>query len=69
MHLAGRCTHCGRCSAVCPVGIDHTKFHQPVDQYVEKTFDFKPGEANDAAPVFSTANMQEKDDFPEKIKG
>lgn len=68
MHLAGRCTGCGRCTAVCPASIDHTKFHQPVNQYVEKTFDFKSGQVDDASPVFSTAKMHEKADFPEKIK-
>lgn len=65
MHLAGRCTNCGRCSEVCPVSIDHDGINKPLAQYVLDTFEIKAGEQNDKAPLFSAANMNESEDFPE----
>lgn len=63
IHLAGRCIGCGMCSSVCPVAIPHEEFHMPCAIYVADTFGFKPGLNSEGLPLFSCANMEEKEDF------
>lgn len=65
MHLAGRCTHCGRCTQVCPVGIQHDHFHRPLSKFVTDAFDYQPGEAGGDS-LLAQAQMEEKLDFMDK---
>jgi len=59
MHLAGRCSDCGACGAVCPVGIPiHLLSHAMMD-WVKENF----GESTEKGNVLSTFKPDDKDNF------
>jgi len=42
-HLAGRCTNCGECERVCPMGIPLSLLTRKMAQVVKDLFQFEPG--------------------------
>jgi ferredoxin len=59
MHLAGRCSDCGSCGAVCPMGIPiHLLTHHIAEQ-VKENF----GETDDKGNVLSTFKPDDKENF------
>jgi len=43
VHLAGRCTECGECMRVCPVGIPVTLLMEKMNHIVKDLFDYEAG--------------------------
>lgn len=42
-HLVGRCTNCGECDRVCPVGIPLRRITRKLEKDTREIFDFEPG--------------------------
>lgn len=43
MHLAGRCTECGECERVCPMGIPVTLIKEELNKITKELLDFEAG--------------------------
>ena len=65
MHAAGRCTGCGECERVCPMGIPLSLIGKKLHMDVEEMFGFQPGADPDALPVFGSFEMTDPDPCPE----
>jgi len=54
LHMAGRCTNCGECERVCPVGIPLNTLMRKMARTVQEDFGFEAGaSSNDVAALAS----------------
>lgn len=60
MHLAGRCTGCGECERVCPLGIPVLTLKRKLNQIVKDLFDYEAGTDLESVPPFLTFQLREK---------
>jgi formate dehydrogenase (coenzyme F420) beta subunit len=54
MHQAGRCSQCGECTRVCPVGIPVHELAREIEGLVGDMFDYKAGIDFEADPVLGS---------------
>ena len=66
LHLAGRCTNCGECERVCPVGIPITMLMRKMGRVVRDDFGFEPGATPDQRPPL--VSFAPNDPDPEEVK-
>ena len=59
MHMAGRCSDCGACGEVCPVGIPIHLLSHGMTQWVDENF----GESTEKGNVLSIFKPDDKDNF------
>jgi formate dehydrogenase subunit beta len=62
-HLVGRCTECGECDRVCPVGIPLTLLNTKMAEEVKKAFDYSAGESLESAPAMVTYQVGDPEGF------
>lgn len=62
-HLVGRCTGCGECDRVCPVGIPLSLLNAKMITEVEEAFDYVTGMDVGAVPALATFQVDDPDDF------
>ena len=62
-HMAGRCVDCGACSAVCPVGIDFSRYLLRLEKSVRKRFDYKAGLNPAETPPLQTYKTSDPEEF------
>ncbi|MGL4942361.1 MAG: 4Fe-4S dicluster domain-containing protein [Thermoguttaceae bacterium] len=63
-HLAGRCTMCGSCGAVCPVGIDLGLLNASLAKTAEEQFDgFRSGYDPNVLPVIGKFSETDNEEF------
>ncbi len=56
LHLAGRCTECGECERVCPMGIPVALLKEKLNQITKKLFDYEAGLDIKTIPPLLTFN-------------
>ena len=59
MHLAGRCTECGECERVCPMGIPVTLIKEELNKIVKELLGFEAGLDPDKVPPLLTFDASE----------
>ncbi|SMC17324.1 4Fe-4S dicluster domain-containing protein [Desulfacinum hydrothermale DSM 13146] len=59
LHLAGRCTECGECERVCPVGIPVALFKEKMAQIALDLWDYQAGVDPAATPPLQTFDPSE----------
>jgi ferredoxin len=64
-HCAGRCTDCGACERVCPVGIPVRQFTKKLNKDAEELFGWEAGLSLDQRPPL---DVYRPDDYNEFIK-
>ncbi len=62
-HCAGRCTDCGSCESVCPMGIRMRLFTKKLQKDVLELYGFEPGLDPDAPLPLSTYKMDDPEEF------
>ncbi|NPA95755.1 MAG: 4Fe-4S ferredoxin [Thermodesulfobacteria bacterium] len=62
-HCAGRCTDCGSCESVCPMGIRMRLFTKKLQKDVLELYDFEPGLDLETPLPLSTYRMDDPQDF------
>ena len=62
-HCAGRCTDCGACERVCPVGISMRQFTKKLNKDTEELFDWEPGLSLDQRPALDVYKVEDYDEF------
>jgi formate dehydrogenase subunit beta len=62
-HCAGRCTDCGACERVCPVGIPVRQFTKKLNKDAEELFDWEAGLSLDQRPPLDVYRPDDYDDF------
>ncbi len=62
-HMAGRCVDCGACSAVCPVGIDFSRYLLRIEKSVLERFDYKAGLDPAESPPLQTYKITDPEEF------
>jgi len=62
-HCAGRCTDCGACERVCPVGIPVRQFTKKLEKDCLELFDWEAGMKVDVRPPLDTYKAEDPDDF------
>ncbi len=60
MHLAGRCTECGECERVCPVGIPLLLLKRKMNKEINELFDYQAGTKIDAVPPLMSFQVEEE---------
>ena len=64
-HCAGRCTDCGACERVCPVGIPVRQFTKKLNKDALELFDWEAGLSTDQRPPLDVYRV---DDYNEFVK-
>jgi ferredoxin len=59
LHLAGRCTECGECERVCPMGIPVTLMKEKLNRITRELFGYEAGIDPEAVPPLLTFNPGE----------
>jgi formate dehydrogenase subunit beta len=62
-HCAGRCTDCGACERVCPVGIPVRQFTKKLNKDAEALFDWEAGLSLEQRPPLDVYRPDDYDDF------
>lgn len=62
-HCAGRCTDCGACERVCPVGIPVRQFTKKLNKDAEVLFDWEAGLSLEQRPPLDVYRPDDYDDF------
>jgi ferredoxin len=62
-HCAGRCTDCGACERVCPVGIPVRQFTKKLEKDARELFDWEAGMTLDERPVLDFYKSNDPDEF------
>lgn len=62
-HCAGRCTDCGACERVCPVGISVRQFTQKLNKDVLDLFSWEAGCSLDQRPPLDVYRVDDYNDF------
>lgn len=62
-HCAGRCTDCGACERVCPVGIPVRQFTRKLNRDVYKLFGWEAGLAPDQRPPLDVYRVDDYNEF------
>ncbi len=62
-HCAGRCTDCGACERVCPMGISMRQFTKKLNKDAEELFFWEAGLSLDERPPLDTYRSDDYDDF------
>ena len=62
-HCAGRCTDCGACERVCPVGIPMRQFTKKLNKDAEELFSWEAGLALDQRPPLDVYRPDDYNDF------
>ncbi len=64
-HLAGRCTDCGECERVCPVGIPLRKINRKMIQVVKESYHFEAGEKGSKKSPITWFSQNDPEEFIE----
>jgi formate dehydrogenase (coenzyme F420) beta subunit len=62
-HCAGRCTDCGACERVCPVGISVRQFTKKLNKDAEEIFSWEAGLSLEQRPPLDTYRPDDYNDF------
>jgi formate dehydrogenase (coenzyme F420) beta subunit len=62
-HCAGRCTDCGACERVCPVGIPVRQFTKKLNKDAYELFGWEAGLAPDQRPPLDVYRLDDYNDF------
>lgn len=62
-HLAGRCSNCGECERVCPMGIPLLRLARKASQIVKKRFGYTPAADPDVKNPLSVFKIDEQVEF------
>jgi formate dehydrogenase subunit beta len=62
-HCAGRCTDCGACERVCPVGISMRQFTKKLNKDAEELYSWEAGLSLDERPPLDVYQPNDRDDF------
>jgi len=62
-HCAGRCTDCGACERVCPVGIPMRQFTKKLNKDAFDLFGWEAGMAPDQRPLLDVYRVDDYNDF------
>ena len=62
-HCAGRCTDCGACERVCPVGIPVRKFTSKLNKDAFALFDWEAGVTLEQRPLLDFYKVDDYDEF------
>jgi formate dehydrogenase subunit beta len=62
-HLTGRCTDCGECERVCPVGIPLGKINRQMIRVVKESFDFEAGRDLNIKSPLACFRQDDPEDF------
>jgi formate dehydrogenase subunit beta len=62
-HCAGRCTDCGACERVCPVGIPVRQFTKKLNKDAQELFSWKAGLTPDQRPLLDVFRPDDYNDF------
>ena len=62
-HCAGRCTDCGACERVCPVGIPMRQFTKKLNKDAKELFDWEAGLDPDQRPPLDVYRPDDYNDF------
>ncbi|UCB45733.1 MAG: 4Fe-4S dicluster domain-containing protein, partial [Spirochaetota bacterium] len=62
-HLTGRCTDCGECERVCPVGIPLRKINRKMIRVVKDSFDFEAGRDRNMKSPLTCFKQDDNEDF------
>lgn len=62
-HCAGRCTDCGACERVCPVGIPVRQFTKKLNKDMESLFSWEAGLSLDQRPPLDVYRPDDYNDF------
>ena len=63
IHVAGRCTDCGECERVCPVGIPLRSLTKKMYGLVNEMFHYKAGMDKNASPLMTAYEYEEAEDL------
>ena len=62
-HCAGRCTDCGACERVCPMGITMRQFTKKLNKDAKKLFDWEAGLDLEQRPPLDVYKVDDYNDF------
>ena len=62
-HLVGRCTDCGECDRVCPVGIPLSLLNTKMAREVQEAFGYVAGENAEGPPALVTYQVDDPEGF------
>ena len=62
-HQAGRCTGCGECTRVCPVGINMRLLNQSLARAADEHFGYRAGTNRETPPIIGAYGLEDKESF------
>ena len=62
-HQAGRCTECGECTRVCPMGINLMLLNQTLARAAERHFNYRAGTNRETPPIIGAYGLEDKESF------